>query len=192
MEQALADDGDATQLLRIVGGLTVGTQESENITGVKRAAKEHGLEFEIIEPSEIRSRCRQFQPRDDMIGGFDPQSGVLFPEKCVAAHLGQAEKTRCGPALQRTGPTLASGRRRGPRIHRRRRVHRRPDRFLSRRLEPGFLSKLKLPFRLERKFSFGSNRRAVQNFSNLTFAPTTRGNTTRQRSVRFSPTLAAA
>ena len=154
LEQALADDGDATQLLRIVGGLTVGTQESENITGVKRAAKEHGLEFEIIEPSEIRSRWPQFQPRDNMIGGFDPQSGVLFPEKCIGAHLEQAQKQ--GADLHYNEPV--------------RRWH--PDGegvrvftdggeytadqivFSAGAWNPAFLSKLKLPLRLERQVLF--------------------------------------
>ena len=48
------------------------------------------MDLEILDAAEIRRRWPQFQPRDDMIGGFDPMSGVLFPEKCVAAHLDSA------------------------------------------------------------------------------------------------------
>ena len=48
--------------------------------------------LEILDPSEIRRRWPQFQPRDEMIGAFDSMSGVLFPEKCVAAHLDSANQ----------------------------------------------------------------------------------------------------
>ena len=154
LEQALADDGEATQLLRIVGGLTVGTDKSENITGVKLAAKEHGLEFEILDPSEIRSRWPQFQPRDEMIGGFDPQSGVLFPEKCVAAHLSQAEKhgaeLHCNEPVRRWHPDGE-----GVRVYTDNGEYTADQIvFSAGAWNPGFLSKLKLPFRLERQVLF--------------------------------------
>ena len=154
LEQALADDGDSIELLRLVGGLTMGTRESENITGVKLAAQEHDLEFETLDPSEIRSRWPQFQPRDDMIGGFDPQSGVLFPEKCVAAHLNQAQKhgadlhynepvRRWHPDGEGVRAFTDSGEYTADQIV-----------FSAGAWNPGFLSKLKLPFRLERQVLF--------------------------------------
>ena len=90
LEETIAERGEAEELLRIVGGLTVGRAESENIRGVKRAAEAHDMDLEILDAAEIRRRWPQFQPHDDQVGGFDPMSGVLFPEKCVAAHLDSA------------------------------------------------------------------------------------------------------
>ena len=154
LEQATADDGDDTQLLRIVGGLTVGRPEGDGIRGVKRSAKEHDLELEVLDPAEIRSRWPQFQPRDNMIGAFDSRSGALFPEKCVAAHLNQAEKE--GADLHYNEPV--------------RRWHHDGDGvrvftdageytadqivFSAGAWNPGFVSRLNLPLRLERQVLF--------------------------------------
>ena len=154
LEQATADDGEATELLRIVGGLTVGRPEGDGITGVKRSAKEHNMELEVLDPAEIRNRWPQFQPRENMIGAFDSRSGVLFPEKCVGAHLEQAD--RQGADLHYNEPV--------------RRWH--PDGegvrvstdtgeytadqivFSAGAWNPDFVSKLNLPLRLERQVLF--------------------------------------
>ena len=154
LEQSLSDDGEAEELLRIVGGLTVGPSDGQGILGVRRSAKVHNLEIENLDASEIRRRWPQFQPRDDMVATFDPRSGVLFPEKCVAAHLKQAGKE--GADIHYNEPV--------------RRWH--PDGdgvrvitdageytaeqivFSAGAWNPGFLSKLKLSLRLERQVLF--------------------------------------
>ncbi len=154
LEEAIADSGEPTELLRIVGGLTVGKPEEGNVTGVQRSAKEHNLPVEVLDPSEIRSRWPQFQPRDDMIGTFDPRSGVLFPEKCVAAHLDQAGKS--GAYLHYNEPVLRwhpDGE--GVRVHTDSGEYTADQIvFSAGAWNPGFLSKLKLPFRLERQVLF--------------------------------------
>ena len=92
-----------------------------------------------------------------MIGGFDPHvKGVLFPEKCVAAHL-ESGGQKQGADLHYNEPVRRwhpDGE--GVRVFTdQRRVHRRPDRILSRALgTPRFVSKLKLPLRLERQVLF--------------------------------------
>ncbi len=92
LESADRDDGHDTELMRITGGITIGRPEGKGIQGVQRSASVHDLEIELLEPSEIRSRWPQFQPRDNMIGAFDSRAGVLFPEACVSAHLRQAAR----------------------------------------------------------------------------------------------------
>ena len=53
LEAAIADDarsnGGATELLRIVGGVSIGRAESDSVVGIKRSAKEHGMEAEILD-----------------------------------------------------------------------------------------------------------------------------------------------
>ncbi len=154
LEEAVADSGEPTELLKIVGGLTVGRPEESNVTGVQRSAAEHNLTVEVLDPSEIRSRWPQFQPREDMIGTFDARSGALFPEKCVAAHLDQAAKSGAdlhyNEAVRRWHPDgegvrvfTDSGEYTADQIV-----------FSAGAWNPGFVSKLKLPFRLERQVLF--------------------------------------
>ena len=60
--------------------------------GMRRSAAEHELEIEELEPGEVRRRYPAFRIPDDWQAVFEPRSGVLLPEKCVAAALGQARR----------------------------------------------------------------------------------------------------
>ena len=108
LEQALADDGDETELLRIVGGLTVGRSDGENIQGVKRSAKEYDLEVEILDAPEIRVSLASVSA-----SGVSDWS-VRFPVGCPVSGkmccgaFGPSSKRRSGPALQRAGQALAT------------------------------------------------------------------------------------
>ena len=42
---------------------------------------------ELIGAAEIRQRFPALQPPDDMVGVLESRAGILFPERCVAAHL---------------------------------------------------------------------------------------------------------
>jgi sarcosine oxidase len=154
LEDAVADSGEPSELLRIVGGLTVGHPEGDGVTGVQRSAEEHNLAIEVLDPSEIRRRWPQFRPRDDMVGTLDPRSGVLFPDKCVAAHLDQAGKA--GADLRYNEPVLRWHPDGGGV-----RVFTDSDEYTADQIvfsagawNPGFVSKLKLPLKLERQVLF--------------------------------------
>ncbi len=154
LEKASADDGNAAELMRIVGGLTVGRPEGNSIRGVKRSAKEYDLELDILDPDEIRARWPQFQPRDNMIGAFDSRAGVLFPERCVAAHLQQAEREgadlRFNEPVRRWHPDGE-----GVRVFTERGEYTADQIvFSAGAWNPAFLSKLELPLRLERQVLF--------------------------------------
>ena len=158
LEAAIADDarsnGGATELLRIVGGVSIGRAESDSVVGIKRSAKEHGMEAEILDPDEIRRRWPQFQPCDNMVGAYDSRSGVLFPEKCVASHLDQAAKQ--GADLHYNEPVRRwrpDGE--GVRVFTDRGEYAADQLvFSAGAWNIGFLSKLKLPLRLERQVLF--------------------------------------
>ena len=182
LESAVADDGEATELLRIVGGLTVGRPEGDGVRGVKRSAKEHNLEIEVLEPAEIRRRWPQFQPRDNMIGTFDFRSGVLFPEKCVSLLTSikprNREQTftttnRCVAGIQTERECVSI-----PML-----VNTPPIRSFSRLargiqpLSPSSSCRCGLSVR----FSSGSSLLAARNSSGRKTARTTRGNTPRAK-----------
>ena len=76
------------------------------------------MDLEILDAAEIRRRWPQFQPRDDMIGGFDPMSGVLFPEKCVPAHLDSAVNEGADLRYNEAGQALESRWRGGAGLYR--------------------------------------------------------------------------
>ncbi|MEO8044387.1 MAG: N-methyl-L-tryptophan oxidase [Spartobacteria bacterium] len=74
-------------LLRITGLLMVGHEAAEVITGAQLAAREHDLPFESLTTREIRRRYPMLRAQDDEIGVFEPDGGVLDPERSVQAQL---------------------------------------------------------------------------------------------------------
>lgn len=57
-----------------------------------RVAALNGIPHELLEAAEIRRRWPALSPRDEERGCFEPGGGVVFPERCVAAQLCQAQK----------------------------------------------------------------------------------------------------
>ena len=77
-------------LLRITGLLMVGPEGAEVISGAQRAAREHNLPLESLTAREIRARYPMLRVQEDEIAVFEPDGGVLDPEKAVQAHLQSA------------------------------------------------------------------------------------------------------
>ncbi|MEO7725480.1 MAG: N-methyl-L-tryptophan oxidase [Chthoniobacterales bacterium] len=75
------------ELLRITGLLMVGYEAAEVITGAQLAAREHDLPLQSLTPREIRARYPMLRVQDDEIGVFEPDGGILDPERSVQAHL---------------------------------------------------------------------------------------------------------
>ena len=76
------------------GGVMVGPPDGMLVSGAKLSADIHHLPYEILSTTELRSRFPAFRPSVEMAGLWEPRAGILFPEKCIAAHLGLAR--RCG------------------------------------------------------------------------------------------------
>ena len=73
-----------------VGLLQVGPAEGLVLSGVLASAREHRLDVETLEPSEIAARFPGFRPRPDMQGAFERRSGYLLVEECVRAQAADA------------------------------------------------------------------------------------------------------
>ncbi|MBA3652057.1 MAG: N-methyl-L-tryptophan oxidase [Chthoniobacterales bacterium] len=86
------EDRTGQELLKITGLLMVGHEAAEIITGAQRAAREHNLPLESLSTRELRARYPMLRVQDDEIGAFEPEGGVLDPERCVQAHLDEAGK----------------------------------------------------------------------------------------------------
>jgi sarcosine oxidase len=92
------------EILRITGLLSVGEETSEIIRGTLRAASEHDLPVESVSRREVKARYPTLKLGNDEIALFEPDAGVLDPERAIRAHLQLAEtlgaKMRFGVVME--------------------------------------------------------------------------------------------
>jgi sarcosine oxidase len=87
----LQREASGTSCFLRTGGLMIGPDGSDLVTGSLRSAALNGLAHEVIEARALHRRYPAFAPLDDMVGILDPNAGILFPEPIVDAHLRLAE-----------------------------------------------------------------------------------------------------
>jgi sarcosine oxidase len=91
------------QLFVQTGGVMIGPPDGLLFGGALRSAKEHGLAHTILDPAALHARYPGFRVPSGSLALLEPRAGLLFPEKCVEAHLALAQ--RAG-ATVRTGVTV--------------------------------------------------------------------------------------
>jgi sarcosine oxidase len=74
-------------LFRRTGGLMMGPPESALVTGTLDSVSTHGIDVERLSANEIVQRFPAFRPEPEMIGVYEHNAGMLFPEACVRAYL---------------------------------------------------------------------------------------------------------
>ena len=79
-----------TPLFLQTGGLMIGAPDGVVVAGSRLSAETHHLPFEMLSAGEIHKRFPALRPEENMIGVLEPRAGILFPEKCIAAHLANA------------------------------------------------------------------------------------------------------
>jgi len=82
----------STPVFLQTGGLMIGAPDSIVFTGAKRSADTHRLPHEVLTADEVRHRFPALRPSDEMMAVLEPRAGILFPERCVAAHLALAAR----------------------------------------------------------------------------------------------------
>lgn len=95
------------RLLFPCGGLIISNHKSKPVShGVEdffcrtlAAAREYGIEHEVLAARDIRGRFSQFNVEDHEFGYFEPTAGYLLVEACVAAHL-EVAKEKYGADLR--------------------------------------------------------------------------------------------
>jgi sarcosine oxidase len=95
-----AESGRA--LLRMTGGLNIGTPESEFVSGARMSAQLHHLPYEELSNAEVAARFPGFRLPDEMVAIYEPNAGILDPEACVFAHLDLA--ARRGATIHHSEP----------------------------------------------------------------------------------------
>lgn len=81
-----------TGLLLQTGGLMIGQREGTLVRGARASARAHHLPHELLDSAALRSRYPAFQVAEGVVALWEPRAGVLFPEKCIAAHLHVARR----------------------------------------------------------------------------------------------------
>ena len=77
----------SADLLRRTGLLMVGEEQTEIIAGARRAALEHHLPLQSLTAREISARYPALKVLAGEVGVFEPDGGVLDPERAVEAQL---------------------------------------------------------------------------------------------------------
>jgi sarcosine oxidase len=89
-------------LILPTGGLMLGPEEADVVSGAVRSARLHGIPYELLTAAEVRRRFPAFTPDPAMVGVWEPQAGLLNPERCVEAQLAAA--TQAGADLRHGEP----------------------------------------------------------------------------------------
>ena len=87
------------------GGLMIGVPDGVVVKGTLASARTHHLQHELLSAEEVRRRFPAIDPRDDMVAVWEPRAGVVFPERCVQAHLHFAQQS--GAALKFNEPVTS-------------------------------------------------------------------------------------
>lgn len=75
------------RLLDFCGVLVIDRIDGTTSRGVLRAAAEHAISVQTFAAPDARERFAQFEIGDDDVAIFEPEAGVVFPERGNAAHL---------------------------------------------------------------------------------------------------------
>jgi sarcosine oxidase len=88
-EQIEQDSGE--QILTVTGGLMLGPTESRTVTGSLASARKWGLEYELLNATDIRRRFPTLSPGSDIVALYEKKAGFVRPEASVSAYLQRAE-----------------------------------------------------------------------------------------------------
>ena len=85
------EDGAPEPLFLQTGGLMIGETGGVVFEGARRSAELHSLPHQILAAEEIEREYPAFRLPQHLQAVREPRAGILYPEKCVAAHLASAQ-----------------------------------------------------------------------------------------------------
>ncbi|HLA45222.1 MAG TPA: N-methyl-L-tryptophan oxidase [Aggregatilineales bacterium] len=74
------------------GSIDAGTEDSEVFAGSLKSCLEHGLEHTVLTAPEMNMRFPGYHFPSEIMAIFQPQGGLLVPERCIQAHAEVAKK----------------------------------------------------------------------------------------------------
>ncbi|MBX3276477.1 MAG: N-methyl-L-tryptophan oxidase [Acidobacteria bacterium] len=85
--EAASDD----RLFERTGCINIGAEDSAVVAGALTSALQHDIAHEMLDAAELRRRFPVFNIDDETVALLEPGAGVLFPERCIDAHLKGAQ-----------------------------------------------------------------------------------------------------
>ena len=98
-------DESNEEILRITGGVAIGSPQRALITGCLKSAGRYGLEHDLLNAREMRQRFPQFALADNEVAFYEKKAGYLKPEEGIRHHLRCASKR--GADLRFEEPVLS-------------------------------------------------------------------------------------
>jgi sarcosine oxidase len=89
-----AESGDT--ILTMTGALMIGSPSSDVVAGALASAKEHGLEHEVLDGTQVGRRFARHRLVDDEVAVYEEAAGFVRPEAGIAAALGRARALGAG------------------------------------------------------------------------------------------------
>ncbi|PJF41601.1 MAG: N-methyl-L-tryptophan oxidase [Chloroflexi bacterium] len=74
------------QLFYQTGSLDIGVEASETFSGSLRSCEEHNLEHRVLTSEQMTQHYPGYRFPPATMAVFQPQGGLLVPEKCIQAH----------------------------------------------------------------------------------------------------------
>lgn len=83
------------KLLQVTGGLMIGREGGELVSGVLKSARAYGLPHEVLSSSEVEGRFGIFTLTGEYMGVYEKDAGILFAEESVRAFVGLGSEAGC-------------------------------------------------------------------------------------------------
>ena len=78
------------ELMTLCGGLMIGPENGDLVSGSVKSAEEHGLPYEMLDAGQIRRRFPPLEPAPETVALYERRAGFVRPEASVKAHLDRA------------------------------------------------------------------------------------------------------
>lgn len=88
--QLEADSGD--KLFFQTGSVDAGYPDMQTFKGSLESCEEHNLEHEVLNGTELAARFPGYRFPPEVMAVFQPQGGLLIPERCISAAATVAQK----------------------------------------------------------------------------------------------------
>lgn len=73
------------------GSIDAGPEDSSVFAGSLQSCQEHGLQHEVFTSAQLSARFTGYRFPAETMSVFQPQGGLLVPERCITAHLQAAQ-----------------------------------------------------------------------------------------------------
>ncbi len=74
------------------GSIDAGPEDSDVFAGSLESCQEHNLEHDVLTSAEMTARFPGYRFPSETMAVFQPQGGLLVPERCIEAHASLAQK----------------------------------------------------------------------------------------------------